>query len=90
MHKTEVEEVPYAIVNFHNKLLVGVGKCLRLYAFGKKKLLKKLENKALPNTIVKIQVSGDRIFVGDVSQSVSIVKYRESSLTIFADDTLPR
>lgn len=90
LHKTEVEDVPYAMVNFHNKLLVGIGKCLRLYSFGKKKLLKKLENKGLPNTIVKLQVSGDRIFVGDVSQSVSIVKYRESSLTIFADDTLPR
>lgn len=90
LHKTEVEDIPYAMMNFHHKLLVGIGKCLRVYAFGKKKLLKKLENKSLPNTIVKLQVSGDRIFVGDVSQSVSIVKYRETSLTIFADDALPR
>lgn len=45
LHKTSVEEVPLALCPFHGKVLVGVGKILRLYDFGKKKLLRKSENK---------------------------------------------
>jgi splicing factor 3B subunit 3 len=37
--------VPCAMATFHNRLLVGVGKFLRLYDLGKKKLLRKCENK---------------------------------------------
>lgn len=92
LHKTEIEDVPYAMAEFQGRLLVGVGRHLRLYDMGKKKLLKKCENKSLPTTIVRLQVFGDRIFVGDISQSVVYVKYRpqENTLGIFADDTLPR
>lgn len=45
LHKTAVEEVPLALCSFQGKVLVGVGKVLRLYDFGKKKLLRKSENK---------------------------------------------
>ena len=34
-----------AIMAFQGKLIAGVGKALRLYDMGKKKLLRKVENK---------------------------------------------
>lgn len=92
LHKTVIEDVPTAICEFNGKLLVGMGKCLRLYDLGKKKLLKKCENKMFPTTIVKLQINGDRIYVGDMAESVHYVKYRigDNSLVIFADDYTPR
>jgi splicing factor 3B subunit 3 len=92
VHQTEIEDIPYAMIEYHGKLLVGVGRHLRLYDMGKKKLLKKSENKSFPTAIVRLQVMEDRIFVGDVSQSVMFVKYRpqENTLSIFADDSVPR
>lgn len=47
VHKTEVDEVPSAICGFQGRLLVGVGRMLRLYDMGKKKLLRKCENKVI-------------------------------------------
>jgi splicing factor 3B subunit 3 len=92
LHKTEVEDVPLAIIEFQGKLLVGVGKTLRLYELVKKKLLRKCENKLFPSSIVKITALGDRIYVGDMTESVHFAKYKrlENSLVIFADDTFPR
>lgn len=45
LHVTSVEEAPTALCPFQGRLLVGVGKCLRLYDLGRKKLLRKCENK---------------------------------------------
>lgn len=45
LHRTEVDDVPTALTPFQGRLLAGVGKCLRLYDFGRKKLLRKSENK---------------------------------------------
>jgi splicing factor 3B subunit 3 len=92
LHRTEVEEVPYALTEFQGKLLVGIGRSLRLYDLGKKKLLKKCENKSMPSQVVRLACQGDRIYVADLMQSVIYVKYRrqENILSVFADDTLPR
>jgi splicing factor 3B subunit 3 len=92
LHKTPIEDVPTALCEFNGRLLVGMGKSLRLYELGKKKLLKKSENKLFPSVIAKIQVNGDRIYVGDMTESVHYVKYRrqENTLVIFADDYSPR
>ena len=92
LHKTEVEDVPLAMTEFQGKLLVGIGKTLRLYELGKKKLLRKCENKLFPTAIVKINVYGDRIYIGDLTESIHFAKYKrlENSLVIFADDTFPR
>jgi splicing factor 3B subunit 3 len=92
LHKTEVEEAPLAICEFNGKLLAGVGKSLRLYELGKKKLLRKCENKSFPTVISRLQTNGDRIYVGDMVESVHFVKYKrvENTLVIFADDTVPR
>lgn len=40
-----MEEVPAAIAPFQGRVLIGVGKLLRVYDLGKKKLLRKCENK---------------------------------------------
>ena len=45
VHKTTLDEIPYAMCAFQGRVLVGVGKLLRLYDLGKKKLLRKCENK---------------------------------------------
>ena len=45
VHKTPVDDLPGAIVPFQGRVLVGIGKCLRIYELGKKKLLRKCENK---------------------------------------------
>lgn len=45
VHRTAVEDIPGALVSFQGRLLAGVGRYLRIYDLGKKKLLRKCENK---------------------------------------------
>ena len=47
VHKTVVDEMPGAIAPFQGRALIGVGKYLRIYDLGKKKLLRKCENKVI-------------------------------------------
>ena len=77
---------------FQGRVLIGVGRLLRLYDMGKKKLLRKSENKHIPYAVVDIKTVGDRIVASDVQESVHFLKYRrgENQLVIFADDTSPR
>eukprot|EP00960_Hanusia_phi_P037491 752990-Hanusia_phi.AAC.6 len=92
VHKTPIDGVPRALCSFQGRLLVGVGSALRLYEMGKRKLLRKCENRNIPNLVVTISTMGDRIYVGDVAESVSFLKYNRilNELVIFADDTHPR
>lgn len=92
LHKTPVDGVPLGLCQFQGRLLVGIGQVLRIYDLGKRKLLRKCENKLFPNTIVSIHTYGDRIYVGDIQESFHYVKYRrdENQLYIFADDSVPR
>ncbi|TNN71119.1 Splicing factor 3B subunit 3 [Liparis tanakae] len=92
VHKTPVEDVPLAIAPFQGRVLVGVGKLLRIYDLGKKKLLRKCENKHVPNLVTSIHTIGQRVIVTDVQESLFWVRYRrhENQLIIFADDTYPR
>lgn len=64
LHKTAVSDVPLAICAFQGKMLAGVGKALRVYELGRRKLLRKSENAMFPTTINSISVQGDRIYVG--------------------------
>ncbi|CAI5998115.1 unnamed protein product, partial [Closterium sp. NIES-64] len=85
VHKTPVEGgVPTALCAFHGRLLVGVGNVLRIYDLGKKKLLRKCENKQFPHAIVSIHACGDRIYVGDVQEPAGEPAVR------LADDVTPR
>lgn len=92
VHRTAMDEVPGALCSFQGKLVAGIGKVLRIYDLGKKKLLRKCENKHIPNQIVNIQTMGQRIYVSDVQESVYFVRYKraENQIIIFADDTHPR
>lgn len=92
LHRTEIEDIPMSMIEFQGRLLVGIGRCLRMYDLGKRKLLKKCENRTLPAAVARLQVSGDRIFVGDLMESVLFVKYRkhENMLVVFADEAATR
>jgi len=92
VHRTEVEDVPLAIVPFGGRLLCGIGRALRLYDMGKKKLLRKCETRAIPNAIVSITTEGTRILAGDIQESVFYATYKplENRLIVFADDVVPR
>lgn len=92
LHETEVEDIPLAMCEFHGKLLVGIGKCLRMFELGKRKLLRKCENKLFPCAINKIQINGERMYIGDMVESVHFARYKrqENCIVIFADDISPR
>jgi splicing factor 3B subunit 3 len=93
LHKTKVDDGPVlALAQFQGRLLVGIGKTLRLYEMGKRQLLRKCELRGLPTMVKLLQAAGDRAFVGDMMQSVQIVKYDPSSnrLVLVANDPSPR
>lgn len=92
VHRTEVDDVPGAITSFQGRVLIGIGRSLRIYDMGKKKLLKKCENKHIPNFIVNIHCMGNRIVVADIQESFHFLRYKraENQLIIFTDDTNPR
>lgn len=92
VHKTEVNDVVLAMAPFEDKLLVGAGKHLRLYDLGKRKLLRKCENKNFPTAIQSIKIMDDRIFVGDMCEAFFLVNFskNDKTLTIVADSLAPR
>eukprot|EP00842_Homolaphlyctis_polyrhiza_P007012 jgi/Hompol1/8/HPOL_001304-RA len=92
LHSTPLDAVPRAMCTFQGKLLVGVGKFLRIYDIGKKKLLRKCECKGFPTNIVSIHTQGNRIIVGDAQESVHYAMYRpfDNRIVIFADDIIAR
>lgn len=51
--QTETSDVPLALLGFQGRLAAGVGKSLRLYDMGKKKLLRKVENKVCRHMLSK-------------------------------------
>ena len=55
-----------SIINCACQVLIGVGKLLRLYDLGRKKLLRKCENKHIPHAVVDIKTIGERIIVSDI------------------------
>ncbi|KJP88718.1 hypothetical protein AK88_01599 [Plasmodium fragile] len=92
LHITPVEDQPFCFCPFNGRLLAAIGNKLRIYALGKKKLLKKCEYKDIPEAIISIKVSGDRIFASDIRESVLIFFY-DSNMNAFrliSDDIIPR
>eukprot|EP00049_Salpingoeca_infusionum_P019072 m.360060 g.360060 ORF g.360060 m.360060 type:complete len:1203 (-) comp18864_c0_seq1:145-3753(-) len=92
VHDTPVEDLPGSLAPFQGRMVAGVGRLLRIYDIGRKKLLRKCENKHLPSMIVDIKTMGTRIIVADQKESLFFVKYKPSdnALVIFCDDTNPR
>lgn len=92
LHRTSCEAIPRAMCAFEDRLVVGMGRILRIYDLGKKKLLRKCESKQIPNIVASITSASNRLFVADVQESFTFMKYRkvENVLSVFADDTYPR
>jgi splicing factor 3B subunit 3 len=93
LHRTVVEDGPVlSLAHFQGRLLVGVGSSLRLYEMGKRQLLRKCELRGLPTYVKSIQTVGDRAFVGDMMQSMLIVRYDSglNRLALIARDASPR
>ncbi len=66
--------MPLAIAEFQGRVLVSVGSVLRIYDLGRKRLLRKCENKNFPTLINQLHVAGDRIYASDVAESVHFLK----------------
>uniref|UniRef100_A0AAV1UXA1 DNA damage-binding protein 1 n=1 Tax=Peronospora matthiolae TaxID=2874970 RepID=A0AAV1UXA1_9STRA len=92
VHSTEIDDIPHAMCEFQGRLLVSVGRALRIYDLGKKKMLRKCENRNFPSILVELKAAGDRIYASDLHESFHFVKYKkdENQLVIFADDCVPR
>ncbi|KAG0263897.1 Splicing factor 3B subunit 3 [Mortierella polycephala] len=92
VHKTPVDEIPHALLHFQGRLLAGVGKTLRIYDCGKRRLLRKCESRAIPNCIVTLHNQGGRIIIGDIQESVHYASYvaADNKIVVFADDKAPR
>ncbi|KAJ9476414.1 Pre-mRNA-splicing factor RSE1 [Pseudozyma hubeiensis] len=92
LHKTEVDDVPLVLRAFQGRLLAGVGRALRIYDLGKKKLLRKCENKSFATAVVSLDAQGSRIVIGDMQESIVFASYKplENRLVVFADDVMPK
>lgn len=92
LHKTIVQDAVLALTPFQNRLLAGVGNSVRLFELGKRKLLKKCDNKQFPTTVCNIDVYGDRIYVADSCESFFYCTYKkqENVIDIFAESLVPR
>ncbi|KAL1899726.1 pre-mRNA-splicing factor rse1 [Ceratocystis pirilliformis] len=92
IHTTKVEEPPTAMIPFQGRLLVGIGKVLRIYDLGMKQMLRKCQVDLGGHLITTLNSQGSRITVGDVMQGMTFVVYKTSSnkLIPFADDSINR
>ncbi|KAK6464643.1 CPSF A subunit region-domain-containing protein [Scheffersomyces coipomensis] len=94
IHKTELDEQPVAIISFKGKLLVGMGKYLRLYDLGQKQLLRKSSTNIsyLTNITKLVYQGGYRIVIGDARNSIVFAKFddEENIFIPFADDIVKR
>ena len=92
IHTTALEDVPTYLFPFEGRLLAAVGKNLRIYELGKRKLLRKCEFKMIPEGINWMHVKKDRIYVGDIREGFHVLKYRrnDNMLYVIADESIPR
>ena len=89
LHKTPVEDGPvWSLAHFQGRLLAGVGNCLRLYEMGQRQLLRKAEYRGV--RAKTLQTVGDRVYVGDLLQSVRVVSYDGTRLGVMGQDAQPR
>ena len=77
VNDTRISEPAYVVIPFRDVVAVGVGKAIRLYALGKKQLLRTVEYRAADRNRICAMSSagGDRLFVADKQESVTLFKY---------------
>jgi splicing factor 3B subunit 3 len=80
------------LYTWKDKVLAGIGKCLRYYEVGHKHMLRKAEVKNLASPVNTIKTWGERIFATEVNDSFHMYKYkmREHTFYDIADDVLNR
>jgi splicing factor 3B subunit 3 len=79
LHRTKVDDGPVlALAHFQGRLLVGIGKTLRLYEMGKRQLLRKCELRGLPTMVKTLQATGDRYVHHFVLNYMNIFQYMYS------------
>ncbi|CAK5067360.1 unnamed protein product [Meloidogyne enterolobii] len=83
IHRTPTPHEVYAVHDFRGMALIGVGNLLRMYDFGKKKLLAKCENRQIQVQIVDIKSMGPRIIVSDSQESVHFLRYKSNVSLLF-------
>ncbi|KAH8742188.1 spliceosome factor [Cryptosporidium ryanae] len=79
VHSTPVDGAVTAMTGWRGRLIVGIGKNLRVYSLGKKKLLRKSEYRDIPEFLCWIKVANDRIYAGDVASGILVFKYNQLS-----------
>eukprot|EP00980_Cylindrotheca_fusiformis_P005536 scaffold1172_cov115-Cylindrotheca_fusiformis.AAC.11 len=93
LHRTTIDDGPVmALAHFQGRLLVGIGKMLRLYEMGKRQLLRKCELRGLPTFVKTLQTAGDRAYFGDLMRSLHLIRYEPGAnrLVLVASDPSPR
>lgn len=86
LHKTTVDKPPSVVVPFNGRILAGMGSFLRIYDLGQTQLLRKTSS-SIKNLkfIHKILDHGNgTFFIGDTSQSATLVKYDPTTNQFFA------
>ena len=80
------------LYDWKGKVLAGVGKCLRYYEIGHKRMLRKAEVKNLQSPVNTIKTWGERIYATEVNDSFHMYKYKAREQTFYdiADDVLNR
>lgn len=74
VHTTHVENPPLTLCPYKGLLLAGIGSQLRLYALGLKQLLRKAQVELSKRvTCVDVFSSSNRVAVGDIRDSVTVV-----------------
>jgi len=68
--------VSLTLHSWDEKILAGVGNCMRSYEIGRKKVLRKAEIKNLSSPVNTIQTSGKRIFVTELCDSFHMYTYK--------------
>lgn len=76
VHVTQVDEPPLALRSFGGLLMAGVGPLVRLYDYGRSRLLRKAECGPFAGAVRTLEATGGgRALVGDVREGVSVVRW---------------
>ncbi|KAJ2760350.1 pre-mRNA-splicing factor rse1 [Coemansia sp. BCRC 34490] len=94
VHETAVADVPLALAPFAGMLLVALGRAVRLFDLGARRLLLKAQALVAPTAVCQLRAhpTALRVFVADAQESVRLVVYGAAARTFrtVVDDSLPR
>lgn len=93
IHSTKIPEQCHCLGEFQGKLIAGYGSYLRLFDMGVKQLLSKSNThlKTL-SSIVRLDVQGSRVAIGDIRDSITLVTFSHEMnvFVLFVDDIVTR